>query len=243
MGAIAFGVPRAGADPEITFNLDKADLMVRPVSEELAYIDVYNVKVSDIEFCLEDPDAVPPAVPDSVTLEGQPDRAFLLTLKLSKISVGNWAAEGTLKVADATAATKVVARFQSRYVSYGPGGTYAFDIGGYLCPDEDNHDAILVGTGEDWVFKGSGPIWPPDEDGQPDTITIPHARDGWDGGTLTTVRAGSLNPETIELFLTPANATTYPGAQVQGTIVPAPAAFGLGLVGLALAGYWMRRFA
>jgi len=244
-GIVAFAAS-AGADPLLTFNLDKAYLTVTPDTADSATIDVFDdnsILRSEFEMYLEDPD-LEPIIRDALTFSDVDKYSFLLSISLQKVSVGNWkTTDGTLSVVDITGNTKVWAKFVSTEVNYGEGGNYALEVKGNLYTDVDNgYDSVLVGTGNDWVFVGDEQLLGYDYgDGEDYQITVPCCRDSWDNGTVVTVRVGGLNPETIEDFL--AIQETYPGCQVNGQIVPVPAAFGLGLVGLGIVGYWMRRFA
>ncbi|HET6428909.1 MAG TPA: hypothetical protein VFJ30_10890 [Phycisphaerae bacterium] len=250
-GVVAFAAS-AGADPLLTFNLDQAYVRVTPDDpdnpNDSPTIDVYEgVWTRPFQVNLEDNDPayLGQEVRDSVGFSDIDAYSLLLHMNLKMTSAG-WQAEGTMSLTvknGLTEETKILAKFLSTDVFYGHGGQHALRVMGNLYTDLDaGMDSILVGTGNDWVLAGDSQFSADNGDGVANQITVKHTRPSWDNGTVVTLRVGDLSPETMEDFL--ATGVEYTGSsQLMGKIIPVPAAFGLGLVGLSLVGWLKRRSA
>ena len=250
MAAIGLCAAPAVAGQQITFNLNNAYLQVTPGTDpDASNVTAYDDVGSGLQMFLEIP-ALTPKIRDSATLSYD-EFAFSLSLDFARVA-GEWTVTGDLSFTDIHGSSKVVGKFAADYLLYiedpDPHAIHAIQVVGKIWTDSAKHDSMLVGTSDEWTFDGSGVLSGSlDMDGSMSetpprpAITVEHDRDQWDTGVLTTMKFGGIEATTLDAFL--ATAGLYDGGHVQGTIIPAPAAFGLGLMGLTLVGYWMRRFA
>jgi len=190
---------------------------------------------SSLEMTLVDEDLPTPEV-DSVSIPNTQIPLFLLDMRVFDPSSpgGDWTAAGSLAFADLTGAPKVWATCDGTSVTLD--GSDLVISGPLATEDPGPSDAILVGTGSSWVFAGLGSQG--GADGNPGTITVPTGRAGYDFGDLTLTIHGVSG--TLESFFHPTCPTSHAG-KVAGAIVPLPGAAGLGVLGIALAGWSKRR--
>jgi hypothetical protein len=182
---------------------------------------------------------------DSARISGGDDFNFNLTLNLSDLpGANNWSATGTLNFTDVNASDVVVATFTSTDVftsEVSTGARYNLTIKGYIQGNPVG-DSILAG-GSPWVFTGESNVpgaGNQDGDANNKTITVNNP-DSWGNGTLITFMFDIPAVDLDSLF----NNWSDPlyGGQIQGSVIPVPAALLLGLVGLGSLGVLMRRYA
>jgi len=168
---------------------------------------------------------------------------FSMTLNLTRLGPGNWSATGNLKWSDInTGSNAVETAFASTNIFIYNGSRYTLNIDGLLSPLSGN--TILVNRGSPWTFVGDAAKTPPeypDADGTPGQITLPDNPLSFSNGDLFVIRTNVMTSSLDSLFGT--TWTEPKVGQISGTIVPAPAAVVLGLMGLSLVGFWMRRYA
>jgi hypothetical protein len=168
---------------------------------------------------------------------------FNLTLNLQQLGTEQWLATGTLTFTDTSGMGNAVeANFVSTDIIIYSGATYTLNIIGGLSPL--NGTSILTGNdGDPWTFTGDLSLTNPDPnaDGVVGQITLPDNRLAYGGGDLFVIKTDVTANLKDVLF-----GSTWTGVQtgeVKGTVVPAPAAVLLGLFGLGVVGWYMRRFA
>lgn len=234
------------ADPVVVFDMsglvlnydvDSRDLKVEEISSSTMYL-LYQ-------------DDVTLATYDSVTVANSAvDHQFDLMISLKmvdELDVNNWSATGRFEFTDKNS-DKVLALFKSTSVSISSGQLSITGSMTTVGPPES--DQILQPSpGEPWQFAGTGQ-WDLDTDGDgsldngvdgtPNQISVESAY-AYDGGTLTTLKFG-VGGHSLDSFFG-ADRPNIPGGQVRGEITPVPAALGLGLLGLGLMGWRMRRYA
>ena len=153
---------------------------------------------------------------------------------------GEWTATGDFWLTDTTLANRVDADFRSsdiRLESAGVPGTYRLIVEGPI----SGPTPILVGA-DPWTFQGDyeSSLHPANGlDGAANRVTI-QSPASWTGGSLVALHY-TVDASTLDDFFDSA------GSGFQGdldvTLVPVPAAFLLGLIGLSAAGVELRRFA
>jgi hypothetical protein len=140
-----------------------------------------------------------------------------------------------------TASNAVKADFTSSSIAIMYGAAGYLEIRGYL-GTSSGQDSILLSTrGDPWKFMGEASSTPnsPDADGVDGQITRAQ-RAAQDNGTLICMKFAIGQDSLDTLFGVD---RSLGGGEVKGSIVPAPAAVVLGLMGLGLVGVWMRRYA
>ncbi|MCX5674712.1 MAG: hypothetical protein NTX87_06865, partial [Planctomycetota bacterium] len=178
---------------------------------------------------------------------------FTLTLDMTQNGPEMWSATGSLLVSDQTTATNAIeAHFRSTNILIKNGSGYTLNIDGILSPLSG--ESILVNRGDPWRFAGDGNVYhvtfpadfyfrptpaSPDADGTPGQITVAQSR-SYGNGDLFVIKVNVPVGTLDDLFASDRSMT---GGEVKGSIVPAPAAVLLGLVGLAAVGWYRRRLA
>jgi hypothetical protein len=168
---------------------------------------------------------------------------FNLTLSLQQLGTEQWLATGSLKFTDTSGSGNAVeAKFVSTDIIIYSGASYTLNIIGGLSPLSG--PSILTGYhGDPWTFMGDPLKTNPaqDADGVLGQITLPDNRLAYTGGDLFVIKTDVSYALKDLVF-----GSTWTGEQtgeVKGTVVPAPAAVVLGLFGLGVVGWYMRRFA
>jgi hypothetical protein len=231
----------ARADLAVTFDLTDATLVYTAGIPKT--LDVTESNASQFTVNLED--MATTTVLDRARIYGSSPSPFdfLLAMNLTDLAgVDNWSAAGTLTFTDTdTSSNAVKADFTSSSIAIVNGATGYLEIKGYLLTSSGK-DAILINRGDPWKFMGQASSTPdtPDADSVDGQITRGD-RAAQDNGTLLVLKF-AIGQTSLDTLFGGENRTIDAG-EVKGSIVPAPAAIGLGLIGLGLIGWYMRRYA
>jgi len=232
----------ARADLAVTFDLSSARLVYTAGPPKTLNVTETNASMFTVN--LEDMSTT--TVLDSAVIWGGSSGNpfdFLLAMNLTDLpGVDNWSAAGTLTFTDTvTTSNAVKADFTSSSIAIVGGAAGHLEITGYLVTSSGN-DAILINRGDPWKFMGDAAFTPntPDADSVDGQITRGE-RAAQDNGTLLVLKF-AIGQTSLDTLFGGENRTLDAG-EVKGSIVPAPAAIGLGLIGLGLIGWYMRRYA
>ncbi|MCD6304140.1 MAG: hypothetical protein J7M21_04175 [Planctomycetes bacterium] len=177
---------------------------------------------------------------DEAIIDGGTNMDFALDLTVLQASPGVWKATGTLKFTDVNKSANLIeASVRSTNISLVPGAGNMFTLSADLGPISPAQ-TILVNGGTPWQFQGgTASSFDPGQDGTNKQISIddPH---NWGNGNVFVIKF-QVGTSTLEDFFGD-DQDQAPG-EVKGTIVPAPAAVALGLIGLSIVGWRMRRYA
>lgn len=180
---------------------------------------------------------------DRATISSFADFDVSLSGTVYRLAPNVYSLVGTFSATDDTGTTKVSADFHSVSVT-NPliTATNLFTIAGGLSTLNGGVGPILTGiVGDSWSFAGhAGDTAPGNNFGGDDLITILSNAGSYDIGDLVDFSLGNTFASLDALF---ASSTTIGGGDMKVTIIPAPGAVVLGLVGLGFVAGVRRRFA
>ena len=253
LGAVALvaavlAMPAAArADLAVTFDLSQAKMTYTASSQILTATEG---TASTFTVNLEEMRPTSTVVLDRAMISGGSSGNpfdFLLTMKLTDLpGVDNWSATGVLTFTDTyTDSNAVMADFKSSSIAIMYGAAGYLEIRGYLSTSSGQDSILLSTRGDPWKFMGQDWNTPGPSEGEPDA-------DGVDGQITRAERAAQDNGALVCMKFAIGEGsldTLFSGdrsigsGQVMGSVVPAPAAVVLGLMGLGMVGMWMRRYA
>jgi hypothetical protein len=229
--ALYFGVTPAMADLVLQYDMNKALLDFTQATNKLivkedtpSILDV--AVVDDVTF----------STLDTARLNGGANFNLLLDLTMvDEPGDNNWSASGSLKFSDTdTSDYAVEATVQSYLVQISSG---VLEIKANL-GDLGTNTSILVNRGDPWVFAGSAEGMAAGSDGTQDQVTM-YNPEAYDGGQAWTIKFGVSG--TLDNFFS--GDRDLSDGEVKGQVVPVPAAVMLGILGLAVAGWKLRKYA
>ena len=227
----------AMADLVLKYDLSAAQLTYTSDTKQLS---VTETIYSDLEVRQSDNTTL--AVLDNAKISGYNNFDFLLDLTLvDQAGIDNWSATGSLKFTDTSTANNAVeAAVQSYNIERaGSGGVSYLVMQGYLV-NLGSNSSILVNRDDPWVFVGDQETGEPgDADGTANQVTMYNPL-SYDDGEVLVVRFGMGNITLDDLF---SEDRTLTGGYVGGEIVPVPAAVLLGVIGLGVVGWKLRKYA
>jgi hypothetical protein len=179
-------------------------------------------------------------------LKSVSDPDFLLSnLTFTKVAVDNWTATGNLTISD-TVGTRVLADFTSNYVainaaSSDPGDPeWFFTMAGDLDPQSPTSILVNGTSGGSWTFLGEfTKPGAPNADGTLNQVTV-NGWELWSEGTLLELHL-QVGTGSLDTFFTTNG--TYQDGQLNVTITPIPGAVLLGVLGLGVVGWKLRKYA
>jgi hypothetical protein len=176
---------------------------------------------------------------DRVWIDGAELIQTMLAMHLDFAGSGqNWTATGDLLIRDYDGSDRVKAEFVSSSVSVQGGN---LDIAGSL-KTVAGATSVLVPGSDPWTFKGEGGSGGADT--VVDTITVPSNVDQYLGGTVVVMHyALPVGIGSLEDVFSLATGTDVLRGDLDVTITPVPAAVLLGMLGMSVAGFKLRRFA
>jgi hypothetical protein len=231
---LTLGLPGSASGdmmPAVSFDMSGAKLVYTATSGRLL---VSETLASQLDMLLVEPD-FPWGSLDSVRINNSAGDRFDLQLDmtLTRLGVNDYSATGTFRMADVSGIDKVFANFRSTSITLVAG---TLNIDGFL----KGNSPILINAHSPWVFEGDGSV-PGQPDGDAD-LTVPNPG-AYDHGVLVAMKFGLPSNLYLDEVFNRGTDVTLTGGEVKGSIAPAPAAIGLGLLGLGLIGWYMRRFA
>ncbi len=238
VGVLLLASAPATADLYVGFDLDNAALSYQAAGNTMSIVGKSGSTLTVERLDDGDP---PWTWRDSATVAGS--AAFSLDLTFTDLpGTDNWSAAGTLTLTDNNA-NVTQASFTSISVEINEIGSDAhLDMEGYLSPVSGNDWILLDQGGNAWVFEGTGDLGGNNDDGVSNQITM---NPGSDGGTLWTFDFDVVYMSEDTFFGSDrASGDSATGwGNVEGSIVPVPAAVVLGVIGLGLVGWRMRKYA
>ena len=223
------------ADLLVSFDMTDANLTYTAATNALT---VDEISASDLRVYLKNT-ALSPDVRDTAMITGGDNFDLLLSLTLTDLpGTDNWSGSGSLTFTDSnTNDDAVVANLETTSINIFAGGGGILWITGDLT---DVSGGILQNRGDPWKFVGTSAIGGYlDADGVPGQISV-SSPDNYDIGVVLVLEFGT--PTTSEDVFFGSN-RNIGGGNVKGSIVPAPAAVLLGMMGLGIVGIRMRRLA
>ncbi len=233
----------AAADLYVAFSLDNAALDYTAAGNTM---NIGSTSGSTLTLQKKDDAEAPWTYKDSATVAAS-DIGFLLDLTFTDLAgTNNWSAAGTLTMTD-EAGNVTQASFTSTKIEISAiGWTHHLDIEGLLSPASGNSSILLDQGGNAWAFEGTGDLGGNNDDGVSNQITMidPAA---YDSGTLWTFDFGvaEMGEDTFFGSNRASGDVATGWGNLSGSMValPVPAAVVLGMIGLGLVGWRMRKYA
>ena len=221
----------AMADLVLTYDMAGAELSYDAGTKKLT---VYETALSNLE--VRQKDDTTNTTLDYAAVVGGTNFNLLLDLTLvDGPGVNDWSGTGSFGFTDTSLASNAVEAAVQTYLIVWDGSSLT--IKGYL-NDLLPNTSILVKRGDPWVFAGSAVNTALGSDGTADQVTMYHPG-SYNGGLLITIEFG-IGSNLDTLF---ASDQTLSGGIVTGQVVPVPAAIVLGILGLGVVGWKLRKFA
>jgi len=229
--ALCFSATPVMSDLVLTYEMGRATLTYTKASHNFQV-----AETSSSDLYVQVVDYVAFTTLDDAEVDGGTNFNLLLDLAMvDEAGANNWSATGTLKFTDTdTSDYAVEAAIQSYSVQIDSG---YLEIKGYLS-DLVPNTSILVNRGDPWVFGGSAGYTLAGADGTADQVTM-YNPGSYDGGQLLMIKFGVSG--TLDAFFSIDRLLT--NGEVKGQVVPAPAAVVLGILGLAVVGVKLRKYA
>ena len=222
----------ASADLVLTYHMDNAQLNYTAATKQLLVSETVG---SQLQVRKENDVSL--TILDNTQITGGADFDLALDLTLTDLpGLNNWSGTGTLKITDMTTTTNAVEAAVQIYNITAGGGLLL--VQGYLC-DLLPNTSILVNRGDPWVFVGEGEIAGEPTQGTANQVAM-YNPGSYDGGEVLTIKFGIGSHTADTLF---AADRSLSAGEVKGQVVPTPAAILLGILGLGVAGWRLRRFA
>lgn len=166
-----------------------------------------------------------------------------LTLTWSNAS-GDWVGTGTATVKELDGDVKMMADVTTTSASFAPLGVFGFfQVAGNLTPYDTNTSVLLPTVHGPWSYVGNSEDGTePNADGETNQVTVSPA-DAYGTGTLFDFSVSqTFTGGNLDEFLSNDQFVATAGDAIF-TVIPAPAAVVLGMIGLFVIGVRMRRHA
>jgi len=242
LAALCVGVAPAMADLAVVIDSSETMLTIDSKASQFDLTALGTARDSGSRMTAQVQDTVTTNTLDGIRIDG-----YSMSLGFHFLGAGNaYTANGSFKLGDVSATTTwdMEADFTSSSVALVTvGGEKRLEIQGSLSPISGN-PSILMGS-EPWVFTGTAQSGPANADGVLTTITIPGAFRYDTGGLVAMYYPVFGQPSSLQdLFNSASVGTHMDNGSVQAqVVVPVPAAFLLGFLGLGAAGLKLRRYA
>lgn len=234
VGILAMTATPAPATMFVSFHADSTSF---EYDEPTKYMQIKASSSTILTIATAD-DSAPSTLLDSVVFNSGVDPTdFVLTLTWANVA-GTWVGTGQVAFKDTTGATKMEATVTTTWADYAKVAFVGvFQMTGYLQPLGANTSILLTAT-DPWVYTGNGP----GSVGSDSTVSQPNSAT-YQGGLLFNF---SISQEFVGTDLTGflgANQSAASVGDAAFAVIPVPPALLLGLVGLGILGWRMRRYA
>lgn len=237
VAVLCFGAGPAVADLYLDVDVSFTSMTITPAGLGTASVAIGDSDFSSVAAYLWD-DAGTSGSADDVLMDeayilGGANFDALLNLTFLQAASEAWSASGTVTVRDTTFSDVIAGNFTSTRIEI-PSTSTDLYVHGRLSPIAPSTSIL---TTSPWVFAGQ--MGPDGSDGVAGQVTLDPA-DYFDSGIVTVLhyRVGTSSLDT--LFST---SDSFIQGDVSMTLVPVPAAFLLGMLGMGVAGLKLRKHA
>ena len=239
VAVLCFGAGPAIADLYLDVDIAYTEMTITPTGPGTASVDITDTDWGNIGVFVYD-DAGTSGIADDILMDqayiynmGLNNFDALLNLTFTQAASELWSASGTVTVRDTTFSDVIAGEFTSTRIVI-PSSSTDLYVHGRLRPIAPSTSLL---TTSPWVFAGQ--MGPAGSDGVAGQVTLDPA-DYFDSGIVTVLhyRVGTSSLDT--LFST---SDSFIQGDVSMTVVPVPAAFLLGMLGMGVAGLKLRKHA